>query len=211
VLDHVAARITELPLSGPRIAIDGPDGAGKTHFADRLAAVLHSQYHRHVVRVGIDHFHSTRELRYRQGRHSPQGFWEDSYNYNRFRSDVLEPFAPAGSRRYRRASYSHETDEELYPDFETADPAAILVVDGIFLHRAELNSAWDLTVFLDVSFTETARRMALRDGTPPDPEHPAMRRYVEGQRLYFQQRSPQQQATILIDNNDLRAPMILCS
>ncbi len=141
VLDHVAARITELPLSGPRIAIDGPDGAGKTHFADWLAAVLHSQYHRHVVRVGIDHFHNTRELRYRQRRHSRQGVWEDCYNYNRFRSDVLEPFAPAGSWRYRRASYSHETDEVLYPDFETADPAAILVVDGIFLHRAELNSA----------------------------------------------------------------------
>lgn len=30
VLDHVAERITQLPLVSPRIAIDGPDGAGKT-------------------------------------------------------------------------------------------------------------------------------------------------------------------------------------
>lgn len=209
MLDHVAARISELPSIGPRIAIDGPDGAGKTHFADRLAELLHNSYQCHVVRVSIDHFHNVRELRYRQGRHSPKGFWEDSYDYSRFRSDVLEPFAPGGSRRYRCACYSHETDEVLYPEFETADPAAVLVVDGLFLHRAEFSSVWDLSVFLDVSFIETARRMALRDGTPPDPEHPIMRRYVEGQRLYFRQCSPQQLATILIDNNDVHAPITL--
>lgn len=84
VLDHVAARIIELPSTGPRIAIDGPDGAGKTHFADNLAELLHSRYQRHVVRVSVDHFHNVRELRYRQGRYSPRGFWEDSYDYSRF-------------------------------------------------------------------------------------------------------------------------------
>lgn len=72
-------------------------------------------------------------VRYRQGRDSPLGLWEDSYNYDRFRRDVLDPFAPGGSRRFRRASYSHATDEVLHPDSEIAEPAAILLVDGIFL------------------------------------------------------------------------------
>lgn len=209
VWNHVADRIIGLPLVGPRIAIDGPDGAGKTHFADQLAAVVQSRHSRPVVRISVDNFHHARAVRHRQGRCSPAGFWEDSYDYCRFRRDVLEPFAPGGSRRFRHASYSHVTDEVLNPRSETADPAAVLIVDGIFLQRAELSAHWDLTVFLDVGFTETARRMALRDGTSPDPEDPSMRRYVEGQRIYFRDCRPQQRASILIDNNDLDDPTIL--
>lgn len=88
-------------------------------------------------------------MRYQQGRDSPLGFWADSYNYNRFRRDVLEPFAPGGSRRFRRVSYSHATDEILHPVPEVAEPTAVLLVDGICLQRVELRLHWDLTVFLD--------------------------------------------------------------
>lgn len=195
VVNHVADRIMRIPQTSPRVAIDGPDGAGKTHFADQLAVVLLNRHHRPVVRISIDGFHNLRAVRYRQGRDSPLGFWADSYNYDRFRRDVLEPFATGGSRRFRRASYSHATDEILHPEPEIADPASVLVVDGIFLQRVELSAQWDLTVFLDVAFTETAKRMALRDGTPPDPEHPRMRRYVDGQREYFRQCHPRQRTS----------------
>ncbi|WKG00824.1 uridine kinase [Mycolicibacterium sp. HK-90] len=209
VVNQVADRIAAMPLPGPRVAIDGPDGAGKTHFADQLAVVLRSRHRRATVRISVDDFHNSRAVRYRQGRDSPLGFWADSYNYDRFRRDVLEPFSSGGSRRFRRAGYSHETDEILYPDPEIAEPTAVLLVDGIFLQRVELRAQWDLTVFLDVTFTETAKRMALRDGTPSDPEDPRMRRYIEGQREYFRQCDPQRRAHILIDNNNFDHPAIL--
>jgi uridine kinase len=209
VVTHVADRIMLIPLDTPRVAIDGPDGAGKTRFADRLADVLQSRHRRAAVRISVDDFHNVRAIRYRQGRDSPSGFWADSYDYNRFRRDVLEPFAPGGSRRFRRASYSHATDEILHPIPETAVPGAVLVVDGIFLQRAEISAHWDLTVFLDVKFTETAERMARRDGTPSDPDHPQMRRYVEGQRAYFRQCRPRERAHIVVDNNDFDEPKIL--
>jgi len=209
VMGHVADRIVGIPLTGPRVAIDGPDGAGKTHFADQLAVVLQSRHGQATVRISVDGFHNPRAVRYQQGRHSPLGFWADSYNYDRFRHDVLEPFAPGGSRCFRRASYSHATDEILHPKPEIAEPTAVLLVDGIFLQRVVLRQHWDLIVFLDVAFIETAKRMALRDGTPSDPEDPNMRRYVGGQREYFRQCDPQQRAHILIDNNDFDHPRIL--
>jgi uridine kinase len=208
VLDSVALSVARLPRVGASVAIDGPDGAGQTHFADHLAETLRTHYQRQVVRISVDDFHNPRAVRYRQGRQSPQGFWEDSYNYARFRRDVLEPFAPTGSRVYRCACHNVATDEDLRPEDEFADPAAVLLVDGIFLHRHELIAEWDLTVFLDVDFMETAKRMARRDGTPADPEHPQMNRYIEGQRLYFRQCRPHGQATILIDNNDVAQPRI---
>ncbi|WP_202918065.1 uridine kinase [Mycolicibacterium sp. CBMA 295] len=159
--------------------------------------------------MSLDDFHNTREVRYRLGSQSPEGFWSDSYNYRRFHSDVLTPFQPGGSRRYRTACHDVTTDAILNPEPQVAAPGTVLVVDGIFLHRNELATTWDLSVFLDVPFIETARRMALRDGSHPDPDHSTMRRYVEAQRRYFRECRPQQQATILIANGDYGSPVVL--
>lgn len=200
--------VADLIPAGARVAVDGPDGSGKTAFADNLAAVLRDRG-RLVVRVSIDDFHHVRAIRYRRGRDSPSGFWRDSFNYARFRADVLDPFAPGGDRRYRPAAHDLRSDEILNPPRRPAPPAAILLVDGLFLQRAELADAWDMTVFLDVPFTETARRMAARDGSAPDPAHPSMRRYVEAQRLYYAACDPHGQATILIDNTDFTAPRVI--
>ena len=191
-----------------RVAVDGPDGSGKTTFADELAAAVRD-HGRPAARISLDDFHHVRAIRYRQGRESAEGFWQDSYNYERFRRDVLEPFAPAGSGRYRPAAHDLKTDKMLDPEPCTAAPGTVLIVDGLFLHRDEIATAWDLSVFLEVPFGTTAKRMADRDGTDPDPEHPTMRRYVEAQRLYFRRCSPQQRADILIDNQNVDAPHIL--
>lgn len=209
VLQFVATRI---PVSDngrcTRVAIDGPDGAGKTYFADELAELLRAQ-RRPVVRVSLDDFHNTRAVRYRRGRDSPEGFWLNSYNYERFHADVLAPFSPGGSLSYRAAAHDVTTDAILDPLPRTAAPGTVLVVDGIFLQRNELVEAWDFSVFLDVPFAETARRMALRDGTNSDPNHPSMRRYIDGQRRYFEECNPHQRATVLIDNGTLGRPVLL--
>jgi uridine kinase len=121
---------------------------------------------------------------------------------------VLEPFAPGGSRRYRPAAHDLATDAVLDTPPQPAPRDAVLVVDGLFLHRDELADAWDLSVFLDVPFTETARRMAVRDGTPGDPDHPGMRRYVEAQRIYFAACDPPRRATAVVDNSDVNVPRL---
>jgi hypothetical protein len=83
-----------------RVGIDGVDGSGKTVFADELADVLKIRG-RGVVQISVDDFHNVSAVRYRRGRSSPEGFWLDSFNYERLRADVLEPLGPGGSRRYR--------------------------------------------------------------------------------------------------------------
>ena len=81
-----------------------------------------------------------------------------------------------------------------------------MVADGLFFHRDELADAWEFSIFLDVPFEVTAARMATRDGTSPDPNHPTMQRYVGAQQLYFNACAPHQRATIVIDNTTLEAP-----
>ncbi|HEV2886644.1 MAG TPA: hypothetical protein VGX49_07025 [Jatrophihabitans sp.] len=190
-----------------RVGIDGVDGAGKTCFADELAAALRRRG-RPVVRVGVDDFHQVRAIRYRRGRQSPSGFWLDSFDYDRLWAEVLTPLGPGGSRRYRPAGHDLRTDRVLAPPLVEAPAGAVLVLDGVFLHRDELAGAWELSIFLEAGFAETARRMAHRDGSQPDPEHPSVARYVLAQRRYLAGCRPSRRADIVIDNTVLAAPVL---
>jgi uridine kinase len=64
-------------------------------------------------------------------------------------------------------------------------------------------------VWLEVPFEETARRMAVRDRSPADPTHPALRRYVEAQRTYFTTRTPWARADVVVDNSDWSRPFVV--
>jgi uridine kinase len=86
---------------------------------------------------------------------------------------------------------------------------SILVFDGIFLHRPELRDYWDVSIFLEVAFAASVARCAQREGSSPDPEAAANRRYVEGQMLYLRTCDPRARASLTIDNNDLLAPFIV--
>ena len=167
-----------VPVGPVRLGIDGADGAGKTRFADDLAVALRERG-RPVVRIGVDDFLFPPEHRYRRGRHDPEGFFLDSFDLDAFRAAVPDPAADV-----------------------------VVLVDGLFLQRDELAGFFDRVVFLDVPFAVTAARMAIRDGTPADPDHPRMRRYVEGQRIYFRRCRPRERADVVIEHSDPLAPRI---
>lgn len=190
------------------VGVDGVDGSGKTVLADELGEILR-RAGSPTVRVSIDDFHHVQAVRYRRGRQSPEGFWLDSFNYARLHADVLAPLGPGGSRSYRTHGHDLASDRELRADPQVAAASSVVVIDGLFLHRDELAPVWDFSIFLDVPFEVTAQRMATRDGSPPDPTHPTLRRYVEGQRLYFAQCTPKQRASVVVDNTFFDAPRIV--
>ena len=156
-----------------RVGVDGVDGSGKTTFGDALGGELARRGH-DVTRIRADDHLNPPEIRYRLGRHSPEGFFRDSYDLDALRDAALEP------------------------------TTGVVVLDGMFLHRPELVGLWHPSVFLDVPFTETFRRMAVRDGCDPDPEHPANARYVGGQRLYLAAVDPRSRADVVLTLSDLR-------
>ena len=211
VLRHVAERLSRLPETRVcRVAVDGVDGAGKTVFADQLAAAL-APFGRPIIRASVDGFHNPREVRHKRGRGSPEGFYFDSYDYPALRRHLLDPLGPGGSRAYRAAVFDHVTDGPVTGDARMAAPNAILIIDGIFLHRPELRACWDFSLFLSVPFSISIPRGARRSPglVSPDPAAESNRRYVEGQRLYLEQEQPETRADIVIDNSELAAPQIV--
>jgi uridine kinase len=208
LLRTIADTIQALPSTGVlRVGIDGVDGAGKTTFADELAAILRESP-REIIRASTDSFHNPRAIRYRLGQRSPEGFYADSFNLPLLKQVLLDPLSPGGSRRYRTAMFDHVTDSEVVVPEQDATESAILIFDGIFLHRPELREYWDFSIFLKVPFHLSIARCAGRDNGIPDPDAPENRRYVEGQKLYLESCSPQSHASLVIDNSDLLAPFI---
>jgi len=63
--------------------IAGCNGAGKTTLADALAPLV-SEQGRPAIRASVDDFHHPRAVRYARGRHSPDGYYLDSYDYAAF-------------------------------------------------------------------------------------------------------------------------------
>ncbi|WP_211096766.1 uridine kinase [Arthrobacter echini] len=187
------------------MAIDGVDGSGKTTFAAELAAGVQD---RPVVVIHADNFLNPSSIRHARGRNSPEGFWKDTYDYAALMELVLDPLSSGGDGWYSPSCYHPVADRTVQAPKIHAPAAALVVVEGMFLHRDELIGHWDASVFLDVPFAETAARMAVRDGSNPDPEHPSMRRYMGGQRLYFDAARPWERATFVVDNRALSLRMI---
>lgn len=214
VADEVAGRIRPDRMS--LVGVDGIDGAGKSTFADELAAALDARDVA-VVRASIDSFHRPRAERWARGRASPDGFYLDSHQLDRLREECLD-------RVLRDDPFTTEVFDE--PSDQPIDGApvepthgGVVVFDGIFLHRPELADVWDLSIWLsgDLRVRRGRVELAVSD-CPADPIlrlihltiwWARFQRYVDGQRRYVDEAMPHISADIVIDNNDLAAPTIL--
>jgi len=190
----LAGEMLQLGPGRRLIAIDGVDGSGKSTFARDLIPALKG---RPVVTVHVDDFLNAPEIRHRRGRDSAEGFWLDTYDYQALEENVLEPLSGSGHGLYTPKLSPEHSDR---PERHLAPDNALILIEGMFLHRQEQANRWDYSIFLDVPFSETARRMSRRDGSNPDPRHPTMHRYVGGQRLYFENAQPWSRATKVVDN-----------
>lgn len=198
------------PAGRVMLAVDGIDGSGKTTFADGLAETF-AEDGVAVYRASIDDFHRSRAERYARGRNSPEGFYRDSYDEATFRRVLIDPFRDgaqtAAATGFQLAAFDLARDAPVDAQWVTAPRDAVLIVDGVFLHRPELRGLWHWSVWLEVPFEIAYARMARRDGCDPDPLAPANRRYYEGQQLYLRDAQPARAASVIVDNADPAHPV----
>ncbi len=213
VFDILSTAILGIKKASPLlVAVDGVDGSGKTYFAADLKAAL-EKAGATVVVVSIDGFHNSRDIRYRQGKNSALGYYLDSYDYEGFIQNVIKPFREGGF--YRKAIFDVDRDCLIEVAPIATPPGAIVIVEGIFLHRIELLPFWDYSVFLEVSEATHLQRNIDRDLRKDDPVHLKQmiarfnERYKLGQSIYLSENKPQSRADVVICNDDFTAPFIL--
>jgi uridine kinase len=212
VLDALAAEIAVRRTSHAlRVAVDGPDAAGKTTFADDLADRLAGM--RPVIRSSIDGFHHPREYRLRRGALSPEGYYLDSFDLSALVSTVLSPLGPGGDRRYLRSIFDHQVDAPTEDMYASAPDGAVLLFDGVFLLRPQLRAHWDYSVYLHVPPSVSLDRARRRDlalfGSVDVVEERYRHRYLPGQERYRREADPLAHADVVLDLTDPVTPAVL--
>ncbi|MCL4369062.1 MAG: uridine kinase [Actinobacteria bacterium] len=212
IVDQLARLIVRIESVHPvRVAIDGVDASGKTTLANELSPLIEG-LGRPVLRASIDGFHRPRAERYRRGADSPEGYYLDSFNHEAIRALLLEPLGPGGDRQYQTAIFNFRTDKRVQDPPCDAPANAVLLFDGVFLLRPELNDCWDFSIFIDVAVDEVVRRACERDlalfGSVDAILERYWKRYVPGQRIYLETVRPQELADAVLENTDPAHPKL---
>jgi uridine kinase len=117
-----------------------------------------------------------------------------------------------GDRMYRARAFDYRSDTPVSEPPLLAPSDAVLVFDGVFLLRRELQDAWDFSIFVSATFGETLRRAQLRDsprlGSPEEVERRYRERYIPGQEIYFAEATPIEYADAIIINDDPTNPVL---
>lgn len=205
ILGRLAEAVGSVAVAHPaRVAVDGPPAAGKTTLADELAVVLRAQG-REVIRATIDDFLFPRARRYPRGEYSAEGCYFDTHDYEALNRVLLDPLGPGGDRRFRPAVYDHASDTAISPPVTTAPAGAVLVFDGVFLMRPELNDRWELRVFVSTALEKTVERAVIRErrvSSRADVERRWRERYIPAQQLYFAMVRPAERADVIVHNDE---------
>ena len=206
VISAVADRVVALGPRRLRVVVDGRTGAGKSTFADELAAAIR-MHGRSTARASLDDFkypwRHAREHGY--DRETGEGYYRNAHDFASARDLLLAPAAAAGDGRVVLCAHDPLTGVD-HRDLVVALPAdAVLVVDGVFAMRPEYDGFWDLRIWLDIDRATSRARGVGRDGNPE--VHAT--RYEPAEDLYVAAVDPLGTADVEIDHTDLTAPAIL--
>jgi len=208
VARHLGTLLSGHPL---RVGIDGVCGAGKSAFARDLAVALEA-IGRSVIHIDSDGFHHIRERRYRQGRDSARGYYDDAYDFDSLTERVLLPLGPAGSREYAVRVHDLTTDAVIDTETAQAPSGAVVIFDATFIQRDTLRELWDEVIYLHSTVEAAMARGIARDAASLGGNESARAayesRYMAACLIYVDEQKPRERASIVIDHTDPRAPTV---
>jgi uridine kinase len=206
VLDELVARILAVRVPHPvRVAIDGPDAAGKTTLARELAVRIRAAG-RPVLRASGDDFAHPAAVRHRRGRDDPDGYRLDTLDEDALREALLVPLGPGGDRRCRTRAWDLAADRPVRARARLAPAATVLLVDGVFLGGPRLRGLWELRAWVAVSPETVLRRALVRDvprlGSRAEVERRYRQRYLPAQAAYAALDRAAATADVVVHNDD---------
>ncbi|MGM0829129.1 MAG: hypothetical protein ACQEU4_12995 [Bacillota bacterium] len=210
LISELANRILSLRINHPvRVGVSGITASGKTTLANELAKELLCRKKK-VIRTSIDNFHNPRDIRYKKGKESAIGYYEDAHDYDSFKKRLLIPLGPNGNLHYQTISLDLAKDEYVNKEIKVATKDMVLIVDGTFLFKKDLCNLYDFKIFVNTDFELARKRGAKREerafGSYEEAEEMFIKRYHAASKLYLDQHSPQLNADVVINNNNINNP-----
>ena len=194
-----------------RVAVDGTTASGKSTIARELTEAVEG-LGRPAIHLTMDGYHQPRDHRYRKGKLSAEGYYEDAYDFTALVRRVLVPMGPDGDRRYQTRIIDLDSDRPIDEPSQVAPADSVLIVDGSFLQRPEIAGHWDHRIFVNTRFDLALARGIARDaaalGGRAKAEVAYRSRYHAAGQLYIDAVHPAERATVVLDNDDLAHPVL---
>ncbi len=181
------------------IGIDGLGGAGKSTVSEQTADLLRAQ-DIPVTVLHIDDFIHPRAVRYRDDVPEWKCYYELQWRYAPLQ-EVLDSVRREGAFFGTLMLYDKENDGYIPTKIEIPQEG-IVFVEGVFLHRPELEGQFDLTVYIDVPEEIRLQRVLHRDSYIGDAKAIAEkyeRRYFPAERFYVEKCRPEECADFVVD------------
>ena len=89
----------------------------------------------------------------------------------------------------------------------------VLIVDGVFAYRPEINACWDLRIWVEIEAELSVRRGVERDaegaGAAEEAEALHRGRYLAGELLYISEVDPRSFVDVILDNTEFATPILV--
>jgi uridine kinase len=211
VLDQLVTHVNDIGMRRARVAIDGPTAAGKSTLGHELADRI-AMSDRAVLRGSLDDFKRPWREAHRYDRTSAEGYYRNAYDTTAIRRLLLDQAAPDGSGRIALCSIDPLTQIDHSTIVVDMPRAGVLVVDGVFAFRPELNDCWDLRIWVHVDPSVALARGVARDtkldGGAAEAETLMRERYLASEAIYLREVRPIDVADIVIDNTRFDHPVV---
>jgi uridine kinase len=162
LVDRLVEMIEGLGPRRVRVAIDGRTAAGKTSLGHELAEGL-ARGGRTVLRASLDDFKRPWSEAHRHDRLSGEGYYRNAFDYGAVRALLLEPANPSGDGRVALCSIDPLTQIDHSASLTAMPGNGVLIVDGVFACRPEIDPYWDLRIWVEIDAELPVRRGTARD------------------------------------------------
>jgi uridine kinase len=211
VLEQLVSRIDELGPRRLRVAVDGFTAAGKTSLGHELAGALAARG-RSVFRASLDDFKRPWSEAGQYDRTSGEGYYRNAFDLDAIRRLLLDPAAPDGDGMVALCAVDPITQIDHSTVTVSMPADGVLLVDGVFALRPELDDVWDLRIWVDVDPELSVQRGTARDaemeGGADAAEQLHRERYLASELLYVKEADPRARADAVVDNSDFADPRL---
>ncbi|MEU8518894.1 uridine kinase [Streptomyces sp. NBC_01216] len=211
LVEEISKRILNLGQGRLLVGIDGFTAAGKTSFGHELAEWI-SAAGRPVLRATLDDFKKPWRDRHLYDRESGEGYYRNAYDYEAVKRLLLDPCRSSeATSSCVLCSIDPLTQRDHSSEATPLAADAVLIVDGVFAFRPEINEYWNFRIWLQVDAELSVRRGAERDqnwaGSEAESIH--RNRYLVAEGIYLQRVDPLPMMDVVIDNSAFARPQIV--
>ena len=180
------------------VGMDGLGGAGKSTVAEEVKCLLTEKGINAEV-FHIDDFIHPKAVRYNDGYPQWQQYYYLQWRYAHFKQSVSAPLKD-GRELPPVELYDKDNDTYIVRGFSVPE-GSVVITEGIFLQREELDGIFDFMIYFDVDEEERLRRVLLRDGYIGDEtaiREKYQNRYFPAERYYSEKYRPAEKADMVV-------------